>query len=394
MSLRSRFQTFRKRYVDPKSYFDVTKLSFEDLKTGAASDDVVLVNKDGSLNITFRQLTWVNPFKLENLVLLDWSSFLWLLFASFLFCWLFFGALYYFIEYADGNLCHDGEFEGCNPLKNKTQLMECRCISGVYDFSSSLLFSLETMSSVGYGARAPQSTGLRCVMVFFLVTMQTLLDLALGCIFTVVLMFKFKQTGSSSKDIVLFSPEAVVNSRDGNLELQVMIHSRKKIYGAAVKGFIICRISTSEGDVVRHGFKSVPFGMENATDESDTFVHVMWPIILTHELTNTSPLYQYSPENKTFEHFELILILSGTTSTGATILARTSYIRREIIWGAQFVMNRIFHLRPPLTIANVDENELFKTKAVDLDKASAEKVDEKKEKEEILTVSHRFSSIA
>jgi len=352
------------------------------LKDGLNSK-LCLVNKDGSLNIMFRQLSWANPFVLDNAVILDWICIAWLLIMSFLSSWLLFGLVYYIMEFFNGTTCDEGPSEGCShfPAENfKLEEIEVkRCVKGVYDFSSALQFSLETMTTIGYGSRAVNSGMMRCYVVIFTVIIQSMTGLILVGLLTGVLIAKFKHSAPNQK-IVSFSPEATIVKRKGKLQLVVEVNSQRKIYGASVEGILVCEEITKEGEHLKRCLKPVPFGMENSNDINESFVHIMWPICVCHEINKTSPLYKFSPDNTEFGDFELIVLLKGTTATGGKVLVRTSYIKSEIIWGGKFNMDNLLHQRPPAFVVVVDENGLHQIdKDPTFSNMSAYQIDQEKQ---------------
>lgn len=67
-------------------------------------------------------------------------------------------------------------------------------------------------------------------------------------------------------------------------------------------------------------------------------VFLIWPIILSHTITEDSPLWELKPQDVLSENFDVIIFLEGTIeSTGEPCQARTCYSAREIIWGHRFV---------------------------------------------------------
>ena len=352
------------------------------LKDGLNSK-LCLVNKDGSLNIMFRQLSWANPFVLDNAVILDWICIIWLLIFTFLGSWLTFGFVYYIMEYFNGTTCEHEPARGCNNFDkdtNETEIEKHRCVKGVFDYSSALQFSLETMTTIGYGSRAVNSGLMRCYVVIFTVIIQSMTGLILAGLLTGVLIAKFKHSAPNSK-IVSFSPEATIVKRKGKLQLVVEVNSQRKIYGASVEGILVCEEFTKEGEHLKRCLKPVHFGMENSNDINETFVHIMWPICVCHEINASSPLYKFSPDNKGFGDFELIVLLKGTTATGGSVLVRTSYIKSEIVWGGKFNMDNVLHQRPPAFVVVVDENGLHQ---IDKDQSfsnmSAYQIDQENQK--------------
>ena len=109
---------------------------------GVKNAQARLVEKDGILSLRHIQLVWGNPLHTENAVLLKWVSVFQLIIKVFFGSWLIFALLYWIMEYANGTM-------------SKENLDEKRCVSGIVVFNSALLFSVETMSTIGYESRAP-----------------------------------------------------------------------------------------------------------------------------------------------------------------------------------------------------------------------------------------------
>ena len=66
-------------------------------------------------------------------------------------------------------------------------------------------------------------------------------------------------------------------------------------------------------------------------------IQPFWPLVLSHKIDSTSPLWDLSPKDIKARQFEIILTLEGCTpETGTTVQARTSYLPSEVLWGQQF----------------------------------------------------------
>ena len=66
-------------------------------------------------------------------------------------------------------------------------------------------------------------------------------------------------------------------------------------------------------------------------------IQPFWPLVLSHKIDKSSPLWELSPKDIQSRQFEIILTLEGCTpETGTTVQARTSYLPSEILWGQQF----------------------------------------------------------
>ena len=100
-----------------------------------------LVKKDGTLNLKHSQLSWGNPLYTENAIVLKWVPLFQLIIMTFLCSRLFFASVYWGMEFINENLCEGPEdLTAC--IKNDTEkIKNTRCVEGVYDFSSALLYS-------------------------------------------------------------------------------------------------------------------------------------------------------------------------------------------------------------------------------------------------------------
>ena len=66
-------------------------------------------------------------------------------------------------------------------------------------------------------------------------------------------------------------------------------------------------------------------------------IQPFWPIVLSHKIDKSSPLWDLGPKDIKSRQFEIILTLEGCTpETGTTVQARTSYLPTEVLWGQQF----------------------------------------------------------
>ena len=101
-----------------------------------------------------------------------------------------------------------------------------------------------------------------------------------------------------------------------------------KVHGALVKSH-----TTSEGvtyPLYMHDLGFHANGMGNT-------IMLMWPLILTHRITQDSPLWGVKPADLSPEKYEVIICIEGTIeSTGEFCQARSSYIPSEILWGHRF----------------------------------------------------------
>ena len=81
--------------------------------------------------------------------------------------------------------------------------------------------------------------------------------------------------------------------------------------------------------------ESLQFGSQ--LDGSEEYLQLLWPMVVSHKIDSSSPLYNLSPTDILNSQFEIILTLEGITpETGNTIQVRSSYLPNEILWGYRF----------------------------------------------------------
>lgn len=102
---------------------------------------------------------------------------------------------------------------------------------------------------------------------------------------------------------------------------------------AKVHGILIKRHVTREGVAYPLFQHDVHF---QANKMGDTIM-LMWPLILSHRITQESPFWDIRPSDLSSEAYELVVCIEGTLeTTGEFCQARTSYLPSEILWGHRF----------------------------------------------------------
>ena len=72
-------------------------------------------------------------------------------------------------------------------------------------------------------------------------------------------------------------------------------------------------------------------------DGTTDYIQPIWPIIVSHKIDESSPLYNMAPRDFQSKQFEIILTLEGVTpETGFSVQVRTSYLPSEVLWGQRF----------------------------------------------------------
>lgn len=120
-----------------------------------------------------------------------------------------------------------------------------------------------------------------------------------------------------------------------SLILQVRIGDMRQshLVDAKVHGVLVKKRVTEEGKTYPLYLHSLEF---EANDMGDKIV-LMWPMVLSHKITESSPLWNIRPSDLTNEKYEIIIYAEGTLeSTGEYCQARSSYLPCELLWGHRF----------------------------------------------------------
>ncbi|XP_063981362.1 uncharacterized protein LOC135164696 isoform X2 [Diachasmimorpha longicaudata] len=244
---------------------------------------------------------------------------------SFVLSWLGFAVIWWLIAFTHGDF-DERHLPGMQELNHWTP-----CIYNVHSFTSCFLFSIETQHTIGYGSRA---TSEECPEAIFVMCIQSIAGVMIQA-FMVGIVFAKMSRPKQRTQTLLFSRNAVICQRDGELSLMFRVADMRKshIIGATVRAQVIRTKTTKEGEVMAQHQQELDVG----TDGHNGSIFFIWPMTIIHKINSTSPFYSMSAEDMLTERFEVVVILEGTIeSTGQTTQARSSYLPQEILWGHRF----------------------------------------------------------
>ncbi|XP_065215713.1 ATP-sensitive inward rectifier potassium channel 8-like isoform X2 [Planococcus citri] len=239
-------------------------------------------------------------------------------------CYLF-GVLWWTIAYYHGDLKMLSQYTSI--AYNDTD----PCIYGIEDLGTSILFSIEVQTTLGFGSRVPSS---KCPEAVFILQVQIIFGTLLGSILLGLIFTKVARPMARSKAI-LFSKKAVVCMRDNRLCILFRVADvrKSKILGANVRAYLFNDYTTQEGEVIRRYQRK----LEISVDQAGSDVILSWPLTVCHTITSQSPLFDMTALDMLRSDFEIMISLSGVMeTTGQTLEARTSYVPNEIHWGHRF----------------------------------------------------------
>jgi inward rectifier potassium channel len=189
-------------------------------------------------------------------------------------------------------------------------------------FADAFFFSVQTLSTIGYGAMTPKSLAANLI-----VTVEAWFGLGLVAVSTGLIFARFSRATAR----VMFSRVAVITEFEGVPTLMFRAANQRgnQILEAEVMLNLLRQVSTEEG----HTFRRF---QELRVERARTPMFALtWTVM--HAIDETSPLYGATAEDLKNWQAEIVIVLSGADDIFAQrIHARHSYLPDEIIWNQQF----------------------------------------------------------
>jgi inward rectifier potassium channel len=261
-----------------------------------------LLNRDGSFNVERRGLHFWSSFSLYHALL----TMPWWQFSLLVVSWYIAANTVFALAYV---ACGSAALASTTPgIENNM-------------FLRAFFFSVETLSTIGYGNIVP--TG---VAANFVVTVEALTGLAGFAIVTGLLFARLSRPTAK----VLFSRNAVIAPyRDINaFEFRVAnARSNELIQVSAI--VLLSRFEEIDGVYTRQYY---PLPLER---EKVVFLPLTWTVV--HPIDEASPLHGETKESMRRSQSEFLVLLSAFDEIFSTIVqTRTSYTPDELICGARF----------------------------------------------------------
>lgn len=259
------------------------------------------------VNITSKWFTFLTD-NFTTLVNSPWYVLGLIFTGTYLISWIIFGGIWAVVADLDGDF-------------NST------CLRGVDDFSSALLFSIETQVTIGYGNTYVTND---CTVGLFVLILQCVVGLVIDAVLLGLLFTKITRPRNRRKTI-LFSERAVIYEDNDEQYLEFRIGNLRKSQMAEchVRLVLYWYRENSDGDYVfeQHDLQC---GYETGTDR----VVLLTPAIVQHKIDANSPLSGLSPQCIIQEDLEVVAVLEGIVeATGLTLQALWSYTSDEIVVG-------------------------------------------------------------
>jgi potassium inwardly-rectifying channel subfamily J len=322
-----------------------------------------LVYKNGEVNITQANIRKRRRRYLADifttLVDIQWRYNLLVFTLAFTFSWLIFALIWWLICFSHGDLDEEN-------LADKDWKP---CVVEIKSFVSAILFSIETQHTIGYGSR---HTTEECTEAIILMMLQSCFGVICQAMMTGIVFAKLSRPKKRAETL-MFSKNACICKQDGEMCLLFRVGDMRKshIVEAHIRGVVIKKKITKEGEVLPLYQFDVDLGFNEGQDR----LFLVWPVIIVHKITESSPFWEMSPEDLHKEQFEFIVILEGIVeSTGMTTQARSSYLPGEILWGHRF--ERLVTFQKENGQYQIDYSRFNNTIPVDTPQCSARELSE------------------
>jgi len=260
-----------------------------------------IVNRDGSFNVRRRGGRFQDLHLYQFLIRLSWPAFLGIVVATFLAVSLAFTGLYF----AAGIGGLQGIPQG-SPLES---------------FLHVFFFSVQTLTTVGYGVISPRSIGANVMS-----SAEAMMGV-LGFAFSAGLLYgRFSRPTAR----ILFSSRAIVAPYQGGTSLQIRVANLRDNALVDLEATVVLMTVEGTGAAAKRVYAKLE--LERS---SIFFLPLTWTIV--HPIDASSPLFGKSAEELAAWTAELLVIVRGFDDTFSQMVnARTSYRFDEIIWGWRF----------------------------------------------------------
>ena len=259
------------------------------------------VNKDGSFNV-IRNASFLKDFHIyQFLVSMSWTSFACttLLFYFVINC--LFAGLYLLngVDYLSG-----AEGDHLTP------------------FWTAFFFSVQTLTTVGYGSVSPIGFGANLIAAMGALT--GLMSFALG---TGLLFARFSKPTAS----IIFSENAIIGRYEEGKGLMFRLANRRRNMLTNLQIEVIAAwLSRDRNGKINRRYR--PLDLERS---ELSMLPLSWTVV--HPITEDSPLAECIKHGVENVDLEIIVVLEGYDDTFAsTIRTHTSYKYNELIWNAKF----------------------------------------------------------
>lgn len=262
-----------------------------------------LLNRDGSFNVRRQGLGLRSSMSLYfSLLAMTWPRFILLAFCAYLIANSVFATGYW--------LLGPGSLEGTANTTFEGFWLEA------------FFFSVETISTVGYGHVAPVSLAANVLMTVESIVGLFGIGLTAGLIFA-----RFSRPMAS----VIFSRHAVIAPYRGSTAFMFRAANRRRSQIVDLRA----RVILSRLEPTQEGPKRQFYHLQLERHRV-SFFPLSWTVV--HPIDEQSPLYGVDQDELIMSDAEFLILLTGIEETFSQMVhARSSYKADEVEWNARFV---------------------------------------------------------
>jgi inward rectifier potassium channel len=261
------------------------------------------INKDGSFNVQRSGLRSLAGNAYIGLVRISWPRFVILVTLAYLFV--------------------NGLFAGVFLALGPGALSVTARDLGLGDFGRAFFFSVQTLTTVGYGSVYP--VGVAANIVAGVEAAVGLMGFALA---TGLLFARFSRPNSK---LVFSDTMVVAPAADGNTSLQFRIaNQRTNVLMEVEARMMLATVERAPDGELKRNFRTLPLEVTQIN-----FLALTWTVV--HAIKPDSPLHGKSQEDLKELQAELMILIKGFDDSFSQVVhTRYSYRWDEIQWSARF----------------------------------------------------------
>ena len=287
-----------------------------------------LLNPDGSFNVSRSGLPFYRSQNFyHSLLTISWTKFFSIIFLGYLFANVIFACGYL--------LCGPHALswsEGASPIER---------------FLEAFFFSVDTVSTIGYGKITPNGFAAN-----ILVSVEAVVGLLGFALATGLLFARFSRPSAK----IIYSKRAIIAPYRGRTGFMFRIANERSNEIVEVRATVtLTRYENgADGNAIR---KFYPLTLER---EKVVFLPLHWVIV--HPIDESSPLSGITHEQLADSKAEFLILLTGVDETFSQIVhSRSSYRYDEVLFGEKF--SDIF-IYPPSGQVGIDLKKIHNTEKV------------------------------
>ncbi|MHC4821889.1 MAG: ion channel [Planctomycetota bacterium] len=219
-------------------------------------------------------------------------------------------------------------------------------VTGVETFGDAFFFTVQTLSTVGYGAFAPATTTAHLLM-----TLESLVGLFVIALVTGLSFARFSRPRAD----ILFSDRAIIAPYRGGTAFEFRLANLRRSELINVGARVIFTWMTEKDGVRKREYERL-----NLERDDVSFFPLTWTVV--HPIDKDSPLHGMDEQALRVADAEFLVLLHGTDDVfSQTVHTRSSYKASEVQWQVRFA--DVFHHPTGDERVSVDLDRLHATVA-------------------------------